>query len=150
MNDQQLRQVLTAVLGQHGVDIQGLTTGVNNALQALQQHNAGQNRELSLVKLSDFSGKTDEDPHEWIDLFNQAAAANRWNGDARLIAITMGYLKGAALDWAKAATTANVNNQITGWDDAQNPLTSFVPRFIEKFAPRTKQNQWYQELMSIR
>ena len=34
-------------------------------------------RELSIVKIADFSGKDDEDPHEWMDSFERAAAANQ-------------------------------------------------------------------------
>ena len=154
MNDNQLRITLNAILGQHGLDLPALTTNVNNALNAFQNaipqpQNPGP-QELSLVKVSDFSGKADEDPHEWTDHFIQAAAANQWQTDARLIAIAMGYLKGAALDWARAKTDAGAQNRITHFNDPNQPNVSFVPRLIEKFAPVTKQNKWYYELMTMR
>jgi hypothetical protein len=45
----------------------------------------------------------------------------------------------------------NNNKQLLDlWDDElNNPQTSFTSRFIAKFAPETKQNRWYYELMTI-
>ena len=146
MSQNQLRQVLTDLMGQQGLNINQTYTRLTNALNNIQP--AG-NRELSLVKVDDFSGKTDEDPFEWIDQFERAATANRW-GDGRLLAIAQGYLKGAAADWVKAATAAAAVNRITSWDTNGAPLTSLKPRMIEKFAPESKQNKWYQELMNTR
>ena len=60
----------------------------------------------------------------------------------------MGYFKGAAADWAMAATANGANNQITTW--AGNNNTSLAPRMKAKFASETKQNKWYQELMTTR
>ena len=60
----------------------------------------------------------------------------------------MGYLKGAALDWARAATDNNANNQVVTWSGNAN--TSMKECLIAKFAPEVKQNQWYQELMTLR
>ena len=54
-------------------------------------------RELSLVKVEPFYGKDEEDPHEWIELFEQAATANRWPNN-RKVAIAAGHLKEAAHD----------------------------------------------------
>ena len=143
MTQQQLRQVLDAVLGQNGLDVAGLAQQLQNAVPP-----APGVRELSIIKLPDFSGKPEEDPHEWTDLFEQAAAANQWQGDNRKIAICMGYLKGAALDWARAATVNGANQQITTWSGHNQ--TSMKPRLIAKFAPEVKKNQWYQELMTLR
>jgi hypothetical protein len=58
-------------------------------------------------------------------------------------------MKGAATDWANAATTVGAQNRVTHWRDQNNAVTSFVPRFIEKFAPETKQNKWYYKLITI-
>jgi hypothetical protein len=148
MNAQDLRNVLNAVLGQNGLDIAGLAQQLQNAVP----QPAGV-RELSIIKLPDFSGKPEEDPHEWVDLFEQAATANRWAGDDRLLAICKGYLKGAALDWAIAETAATAANQIVRWDAGNNANhvdTSMKQRFLEKFAPEAKRNQWYYDLMTIR
>ena len=73
-------------------NITGLITQLQNAAAANQP------RELTLVKVDPFYRRNDEDPHEWIDLFNQAAVANRWAA-GRKIAIAAGYLKEAAHDW---------------------------------------------------
>ena len=106
MNQDQLRILLDRLLGQNGLDI----TGSNQALtQAIQNMPGGGARELSLIKVDDFYGKDNEDPHEWLDQFKRAATANQWPED-RLLDITKGYLKGAAGDWVKAATAANANN----------------------------------------
>src|SRR5581483_2784958 len=48
-----------------------------------------------------------------------------------------------------AATDVGANNPITVWED-QNPLIALKDRMKEKFAPETKQNKWYHELMTTR
>jgi hypothetical protein len=143
MDQNQLNQTLTAVLGQGGLNIATLAQNLQQAVQALNNAPQAQQqpRELTLVKLNDFHGKEEEDPHEWIEQFEQAAAANRWTGNDRLIAIVKGYLKGAASDWAIAATDANAQQRIQHWNDNNHAQTSFVPRFLAKFAPETKQNR---------
>src|SRR5581483_6193302 len=143
MDQGQFRTTLQAILGPTGLDIAGLAQQLQNAIPAVPGV-----RELSIIKLPDFSGKPEEDPHEWTDLFEQAAAANQWQGDNRKIAICMGYLKGAALNWARAATANNANHRITTWSG--HAQTSMKPRLIAKFAPEVKKNQWYQELMTLR
>src|SRR5688572_1626960 len=144
MNQNQLQATLNQTLGQGGLNLPGLTQALQNALTALQnnapQAPQPQPRELSIVKVIDFYGKDEEDPHEWIDHFQQAANANHWQGNDRLIAIVKGYMKRAAADWANAATVVGAQNRITHWRDQNNAATSFVLRFIEKFTPETKQN----------
>ena len=104
MNQDQLRAVLTQVLGQNGLNI-------NHTYQQMTQALAGnQARELSLVKISDFYGKDNEDPHEWIDQFDRAAAANRWNDNARKLVIAASYMKGAAAAWITTETDAEAAN----------------------------------------
>ena len=108
-----------------------------------------QPRELSIVKIADFSGKDDEDPHEWMDSFERAAAANQWAQDVRKLAIVTGYMKDAAAAWATAAMAAGANNQITGFS-GNLAATDFKDRFLEKFTPDSKQNKWYYKLSTIR
>ena len=90
MNNLQLQTVLQAIFGLNGQHITNLTQQLQN-----QQPEP---RELTLVKVELFHGKDDEDPHEWIELFNQAATANQWP-DNRKVAIAAGYLRDAAHDW---------------------------------------------------
>lgn len=149
MDQQALTNTLNAILGNNGLDLGTLGQQLQAAVQQVQAQQVAP-RELNLVKITPFYGKDEEDPHEWIDQFEQAATANQW-GNARLIAIAMGYMKGAALDWAKAATAAAANNRIVRWahGNVGEVNTSFRPRFIAKFTPETKQNKWYHELMTI-
>ena len=95
------------------------------------------------MKVETFHGRDDEDPHEWIELFNQAATTNRWPDNQKL-AIAAGYLRDAAHDWF-----VNDRANIQQWH-IQNQQGNFDDRFIEYFSPETKQNQWYYELMTIR
>src|ERR1051326_5088013 len=110
-------------MGQQGLNINRTYTNLTNAINNMQPAGAC---ELFLVKVDDFSGKTDEDPFEWIDQFERAATANRW-GDGRLLAIAQGYFKGAAADWGKAATAAAANNRITAWHANGASQTSLRP-----------------------
>jgi len=137
MNQNQLQTVMEGIFGIAGANITGLTTQLQNAA------GANQPRELTLVKVDPFYGRDDEDPHEWIDLFNQAAVANRWAA-GRKMAIAAGYLKEAAHDWYEADKANIVQWHIDG---ANN---NFDDRFINYFSPETKQNKWYYELMTIR
>ena len=131
----QLQAILQAIFGPNGQNIVALT----QQIQAQQQPAP---RELTLVEVEPFYGKDEEDPHEWIELFNQAAIANQWQ-DNRKIAITAGLLQNAAHDWY-------VNDQpnIQQWHIA-NYQGNFDERFIMHFSPETKQNQWYYKLMTI-
>lgn len=147
MNANQFQAVLDAVFGNQGMNLPQLQQNLTNAINAIPAQGP---RELSIVKVTDFSGKDNEDPYEWIDQFERAAEANQW-GDGRLVAIAKGYFKGAAADWVRDATAANAVNQIVAWDGGNNAAnTSLRPRLIEKFASETKQNRWYQELMTTR
>src|ERR1043165_98484 len=162
MNDQQLQTVLDNVLGQNGLNLAQLSTRLNAVATALGQINQPQvnaqvnvpARELSIIKVTDFHGKDEEDPHEWLDSFNQAATANRWTGNDRLLEIVKGYLKGAAADWIWDATDANAQNRVIRFAaNLQNngeADTSFDTRFIRQYASETKQNRWFYELMTLR
>src|SRR5581483_6356928 len=148
-NQQDLAAVLNAVFGATGLNIPQVTNNLTNAIGAL---NAAPPRELSIVKISDFYGKDSEDPYEWIDQFERAAEANRWQdgNNGRLVAIAKGYFKDAAADWVRDATAQGANNRIVRWYNANHLQTSLKSRLIEKFASETKQNVWYQELMTTR
>jgi hypothetical protein len=122
-------------------------TQFTNAITALQQQQAAQPapgpRELSLVKVKPFNGRDDEDPYEWIDSFNRAAAANQW-ADNRKVAIAVGFLKETARAWYEA-DQANVAQ----WHLNGN-ANNFDDRFLAYFSPKTKRNKWYYEFMTIR
>jgi hypothetical protein len=86
MDEDALRNLLTQVLGRDGLNIQGLL------------HRDPAPRELSLIKVDTFSGKENENPYEWVEMFENAAEANNWPTH-RLQAIAPGYFKDAARDW---------------------------------------------------
>jgi hypothetical protein len=62
---------LAALLQQMTTTLQGLT--VANPVNV-----AAANRELNIIKSSNFHGRDDEDPFEWVTAFEQAATANQW------------------------------------------------------------------------
>src|SRR5215213_2424731 len=150
LTQEQLRTVLTNVLGQHGLNINRTYQDLATAIQNMPAPVNAPQRELSIVKIADFSGKDDEDSHEWMNKFERAATANQWAQDARKLAIVTGYMKDAAAAWATAATAATAGaNQITGFT-GNNAQTDFKERFLAKFTPDSKQNKWYYELSTIR
>ena len=61
MNGDQLKNLLTALLGPDGLDIK--KAGIDW-------------KELSIVKVEPFYEKETEDPYEWLESFEQAALAN--------------------------------------------------------------------------
>ena len=121
VNNLQLQAILQAIFRPNGQNIVALT-------QQLQVQQPAP-RELTLVEVEPFYGKDEEDPHEWIELFNQAATANRWQ-DNRKVAIAAGLLRDAAHDWY-------VNDQpnIQQWHIA-NHQGNFDERFIAHFSQR--------------
>src|SRR6266480_3005677 len=145
----QLQTILTQVLGRDGLDINRTYQRLTTAIQNMPAPVNAPARELSIVKIADFSGKDDEDPHEWMDSFERAAAVNQWAQDARKLAIVTGYMKDAAAAWATAAMAATAQNRIVGFS-GNNAGTDFKDRFLEKFTPDSKQNKWYYELSTIR
>jgi len=80
MDENQLKNLLTALLGPDGLDIK--KTGTDQ-------------KELFIVKVEPFYGKETEDPYEWLESFEQAALANQWTRNRR-VEIAPGYLRDAA------------------------------------------------------
>ena len=145
MIPEQLQTVMTNVLEQHELNMSQMHQNLTAAINGM---NAAP-RELSIVKINDFSRRDDEDPYEWIDQFEWAAEANRW-ADIWLVVIAKGYFKGAAADWVKDITAIEANNWITTWNTNGAAVTSLRSQLIAKFASETKQNKWYYELMITR
>ena len=151
-NQAQLQAVLDAVLGQNGTLTNTLNnlfgpagqnlTNFTNAINGINAGGGGP-RELSLVKVEPFYGRDEDDPYDWIDHFNRAAAANRW-ADNRKVEIAAGFLREAARAWYEAD-----RNNINQWHQNNN-ANNFDDRFLARFSPETKQNKWYYELMTIR
>ncbi|HVI21398.1 MAG TPA: hypothetical protein VM660_05035, partial [Bacillus sp. (in: firmicutes)] len=138
-----MKNLLNEVLGRDGLDIQHLLNREPTP------------RELSLIKVDTFSGKENEDPYEWMEMFENAAEANNWPIN-RLQSIAPGYFRDAARDWY-VANKGDLNRWLDleeeegEGDDAVEIITPrFKTLFLKQFTPETKQNQWYHELMTIR
>ena len=87
MDAEALKQLLAGLLRPEGLNLKKNEAG-----------NVFDRKELSLVKVEPFYGKESEDPYEWMELFDRAAAANNWQ-TARLSDICAGFLREAAKDW---------------------------------------------------
>ena len=99
-------------------------------------------KETNIVKVEFFSGKTDEDPTEWIEKFERAKDANNWQ-DARLRFIAGGLMSGEAADWYQ---TDKAN--IIQW--AGDVANSFKERFIARFSTVERMHKWQTELMDLK
>ena len=66
-----------------------------------------------LLRIEPFRGDGTQDPLTWLDDFNRAAQANKWNL-ARKKDILAAFLRDNAEEWT--ATVTNYNNLATGWN----------------------------------
>src|SRR5256714_9294175 len=80
MNEDQLKTLLTTLLGPDGLDIKKAEID---------------QKELSIVKVESFYGKETEDPYKWLEAFKQAALANQWTRN-RQVEIAFEYFRDAA------------------------------------------------------
>jgi hypothetical protein len=85
------------------------------AINALAQ--ANQNRiSTKIIDVPTFHGQDNEDPHEWLQLFESAFAANGWP-DNRKLAFASGFLRDAARDWWATNQAQQNNNTINVYHD---------------------------------
>ena len=83
MNRDQLKTLLTTLLGLDGLDIKKARIDW---------------KELSIVKVKPFHEKETEDPYKWSEAFEQAALANQWTRN-RQVEIALEYFRDVAWDW---------------------------------------------------
>ncbi|GBC26766.2 RNA-directed DNA polymerase homolog [Rhizophagus irregularis DAOM 181602=DAOM 197198] len=121
---------------------------ITNALQTVFGNNAANllSRGSNIAKIEPFSGKEDEDPIEWLAIFEKAAATNGWTTPERKLAVAASYLRGAASDWYDT-NSATIGNH---WESGQNTGNNFTDLFKKYFANDTCKNKWYQELLTLR
>jgi hypothetical protein len=121
---------------------------ITAALTAVFGQNAGNlmGRGSNIAKVEPFYGKEDEDPIEWLAIFEKAAATNGWTTAARKKAVVAAYLRGAASDWFDTNSTTMGDN----WDSRNNNTANFTDMFKTYFANDTRKNKWYQELLTLR
>ena len=134
----EIQTALTQIFGNNGANLTNLTAAVTNLA------NPGP-RELSLVKVEPFNGRDDEDPVEWLEIFNRTATANHWTTETRKKQVAGGYMKGAAASWFATNSAAMGNNFNTGTNANQN----FTDLFNQQFVSDAKKNMWYQQLMNL-
>jgi len=72
------------------------------------------------VKPSEYYGNSTDEPQDFIDQFNLASTANRWNEDTKLIQFPS-YLRGKALQWYNAASTSRkrLGEKDFTWDELE-------------------------------
>ena len=120
---------------------------ITNALQAVFGANGANIRGGgNVAKIEPFHGRENEDPIEWLSLFNKAAASNNWTTPARKKAVAAAYLRDAASDWFDGNSAAMADH----WDAAANGGNNFTDLFTAYFANDTRKNKWYQELLTMR
>ena len=110
------------------------------------------NKETSLVRPKQFSGKESEDPKQWIETFRRYAKANNWR-EERWIDIAGAYLDGVAADWfrdqeyeiwdsteAAAATTTA---------EAKEAEEGFAEGFIRRFTSPSQLDWAYKQYAEL-
>src|SRR6266496_1629311 len=158
ITNQEMRNIFQTFMGVDGAHLTNLAIGLNNATAMNQEVRnevrnlvTGQaNRSGKIVEAPTFSGKEDEDPHEWITMYNQAFTTNGWregNNQERKIAIAAGHFKGAAQDWYQEDS-----NNIQRWHDNTHNggANNFTTRLLNRFSSQTQRNRWTMELQTIK
>src|SRR5579862_8438714 len=155
MNQNEFRQVMAqlygAAPGQEGVprNIGALmdqqTDAINNLVAAQNNRSHGK-----IVEPPIFYGRDDEDPHRWLELFDQAFTTNGWqpgNNQTRKIQIAAGYLRDAAFDWYRQD-----QGNITRYEDNghNNGNNNFTTQFLAQYSTPTKRNLWTQQLTQMK
>jgi hypothetical protein len=124
-----------------GAVMDAQTNAINNLINAHNNRNGGK-----IVEPPAFYGRDDEDPHRWLELFEQAFDTNGWrdgNEQQRKIQIVAGYLRDAAFDWYRQAS-ANIQRYEDGTHNGGN--NDFKKLFLEQYSTPTKRNMWTQQL----
>jgi hypothetical protein len=123
-----------------------LTNSIDQLTQEVQNKPAqwSPKRETNLVPVKRFSGKSEEDPSDWIAHFEKAAKANNWNNE-RMVEIAGGFLDHVAADWYEDTTFAQ------GWRVGadEDDTETFVLKFVTHFSTIEQQNKWHYEINDI-
>ena len=127
----QIRAVLEGIFEANSANL--------NALQANV-------REKATARVNDFRETDAEDPIEWLDAFVRASMVNRWITDQRKCEVVRGFLKGTVAAWFDDNRVTMNNN----WVITSNGGNNFVDLFKARFASKTRVNQWYHELTTLR
>ena len=133
---------MEAILGVNGVNLVGplnlMTAAQTNTTTAINNLIAANGNRLGkkIVEIPLYYGRDDEDPHEWLTLFEQGFVTNGWPAgadDIRKKAIAAGYLTEAVHDWNQ-----NDGAAIQAWHAGAN--TDFNTRFLNYFSTEARRN----------
>jgi hypothetical protein len=98
-------------------------------------------RETRIVDFKEFKGGN-QDPIEWLNIFEQAFRANNVRTNDRKIVIAASFMRGEALTWFNS-------ENIQVWNEKLLPGQSFVPKFKEQYCGTFKKVQWKQQLNDL-
>jgi len=155
MNQDQLRRVLIELVGHDPADNQ-IPRNIGDAItnQEIILNNlltTNQNRStMRIVDIPTYHGRDDEDPHTWLETFNQGFITNGWpegQNQARKINIVAGFLRDAAADWYQQDKT-----NITRYHDNNHNqgANNFTNRLLAQFSTPAKRNLWMTELTQLK
>jgi hypothetical protein len=94
---------------------------------------------------SEYFGKTEDEPLDFVDIFNKASIANKWTEELKLIQFPS-YLRGNALSWYNAKSRARTRN-------GEDPYTckELTEDFLNSNGPvDTRQDAVEFKLMSMK
>src|SRR6185437_4530635 len=99
-----------------------------------------------LLRIEPYLGDGTQDPYTWIESFEKAASANKWNA-MRKREVLPAFLHGVADEWQQAfygtqTTTGNPN-----W---ANLWTAITDDFKDTFCTQRWKNKWLKELDTIK
>src|ERR1043165_9987587 len=99
----------------------------------------------TIAKPTLFTGKPKEDAQEWLDHFENIAAANEWDDQKKLRVIPV-YLYGSAKRWYDVE-----KNNIVAWTGLHRPVaTTFTYEFIAKFVSERKKTNWVRDFDQLK
>ncbi|CAI2188589.1 13402_t:CDS:2, partial [Funneliformis geosporum] len=99
-----------------------------------------------LEKPTEFYGKTEEDPIDWLRNFNKVAEVNNWSPRRKLQVVKL-YLKGSANDWYGDI------QQPTLWDEEEEHEVgdiAFTTLFEGRYVTDERKNAWFTELSKLK
>ena len=121
--------------------MENAAAAMTRLVESLEARGSG---EKNLLKIVPFKGDGTEDPVDWINEFECAAAANGWS-EARKVAIAQAYMKDNAEDWLQGLEAGTIQTFSTDDEDNQ-----FKHLFLEQFKTTKKKAIWQQEFFNLK
>src|SRR5207253_9382063 len=110
----------------------------------------GTSSEKTLFKIESFRDDRTQDPITWLESFEQAAKANRWNA-IRQLELASAYLTDNAQEWLQSLVNAptHFKHQQHGQRVNGNYVHSFYHLFRERFCTTQQKATWQKQLFAI-